>query len=171
MLNLVGAGNAVPGKVSPEHSWSRRTTHKFRLRAAEGVTGIEFGNHIAGDQCQIVATGDERQLSLIFRLDRLPIHAVHVRVIEEVSRSTPAFVENLTPLRDRINGYGQAGQFESAGSRRNGSSGRINDLQPAGTTDKQLLSIPRKLNDLNIVRQGNHRSGNDTDIECLEGGV
>ena len=66
------------------------------------VTGVELAAQFAEDEVEIRTVGEVRDEGAVLHLHRVPVDAVHVRVVEEVSKNAPAVVELLCPFRPRL---------------------------------------------------------------------
>ena len=59
---------------------------------------IQLADHLADDVVQVQTSLGIRDEHLVFCLDRIPIHPVHIRQVETVAVSPPCFIENLRPF-------------------------------------------------------------------------
>ncbi|MNS66314.1 hypothetical protein D3C72_995230 [compost metagenome] len=80
----------------------------FLLRAAQfagadlRMQGAHFGHHHAQHVIELGAVRDPFDQRRIFVARRLPVHAPHLRVIQEVAVQAPGIVEHLLPFQARI---------------------------------------------------------------------
>src|SRR5581483_1563425 len=70
--------------------------------ADAGVRGVQLADHLADDIVQLLAVADVVEQRLIHLPHLVPVHAVHVRIVEAMLHDTPAFIENLLALSPMI---------------------------------------------------------------------
>ncbi len=79
------------------------------------VADLNFSDHFDQQVIEVFPALHERQQRLVARPDRLPIEAVHIRIVEILLLHTPGLFENLTPLLARIDEHPEPGKIDGLG--------------------------------------------------------
>ena len=66
------------------------------------MTDRQLARHPLDDAIQVARDRDVGEQRVVFFLHRRPVHAVHVGRVKVVAVDPPRFVEDLRPLRARI---------------------------------------------------------------------
>ena len=118
------------------------------------VTDVDLTNQFANEVVHIVTVGAIRQQLAVFLLHGRPIHAMHVRRIEEVAHLAPGLVVDLRPLCAQVDPFLQVREvddviafatFTRLAAARRGTFGRIDDLIATAFTHEHLGAIRREL--------------------------
>src|SRR6476620_7778956 len=67
-------------------------------RGCSGVRSIEFTDHLVDDVQQFLAIADVINQWAILRACRVPVHAVHLRIVEAIFHCSPTIIEHLSPF-------------------------------------------------------------------------
>ena len=128
----------------------------FRLHTVAfthiSVTDVDLTNQFTDKVVHIVAVGAIRQQLAVFLLHGRPIHAMHVRRIEEVAHLAPGLVVDLRPLDAQVDPFLHVREvddiiafatFTRLAAARRGTFGRIDDLIATAFAHKHLAAVGR----------------------------
>ena len=99
--------------VAPEARAERREIDLIRGFAVvaavhEGVQGGQFAHHLRDHIVQFLAVRHPIHQRQVARADGVPVHAVHVAVVEIIALQPPRIHEDAAKIRARIGGEGPA---------------------------------------------------------------
>src|SRR5262249_6853363 len=105
------------------------------------VADREFAQHGADQPIEVAARCQVRQEDLVLLLDRLPVGALHVRIIEVSTVDAPVFVEDLPPLRPLSLARQGKSRCESGGEQRNADPARAHEWGRQGNANAARARI------------------------------
>jgi len=156
---------ALEPRAEQAHRDPRRPRHVAAAHVS--VTGVQLPDQLADDVRQVRAVVHVLEQRRILHLHRRPVHAVHVRGVEEVAHLPPRLVEHLPPLGPAVHRDLQVREIQEV-LQLGPVGGRVDDRVSAGGGHQHLLAVRR---DLVPGAAGHHlRLGSLVEVEHVERG-